>query len=86
MFETLLTSDKVLREKLGEEDKQSNCDVITRRLKVSLCDIFGVQELLLADKNFNIDPKLDQESKMTRVLIGIGENIIGIAVKKLLIF
>ena len=42
--------------------------------------------MLVADKNLNIPEFLEEDARLTRILLGMIENIIMIAVKKLLIF
>ena len=51
-----------------------------------LCEIFSIQELLTTDANFKTSEYSEEDTRYMRVLLGILENVLMIAVKKSLIF
>ena len=55
------------------------------RLKAIFCEIFSIQELLTIDANLKTTEHSEENTRYMRVLLGILENVIMIAVKKSLI-
>ena len=59
---------------------------VSFRLKAMFCEIFSIQELLTTDANLKTSEHSEEDTRFMRVLLGIIENVIMIAVKKSLIF